>query len=354
MKSPNNFLNQTKESSKRDIPSDTKGKPASKKTFIANKINYQEDYIDYKYSDNCFLREINASGKESLSISSSMSNKTEPVTFRPYDNPIAQKINYKIIGDLKKNIIPNPSSKSINYVIGSRTPDKTKRIPKNINNKEINIQKEKNNENKKQNKGIKGTTINKKKFSKEKKNNISRISSNNKISNNNINNTSSSKVSNNMKNVIRDVIFRSIQKKKQNADNTKQKSDNINKVSNNKNETMNNNISLRGNDFGNNTIISSGDYGSLFSAIKQTTDNVNTLTQTISGLSSTINAHIKSQEERNKKIDNFIDSQVEMNSYLKSNHEAMKKLLETKGIIIENEKESSDKKKVVPVSSKKK
>ena len=107
-----------------------------------------------------------------------MSNKTEPVTFRPYDNPIAQKINYKIIGDLKKNIIPNPSSKSINYVIGSRTPDKTKRIPKNINNKEINIQKEKNNENKKQNKGIKGTTINKKKFSKEKKKNISRISRN--------------------------------------------------------------------------------------------------------------------------------------------------------------------------------
>ena len=143
-----------------------------------------------------------------------------------------------------------------------------------------------------------------------------------------------------------------------------------------------NNISLRGNDSGNNTIISSGDYGSLFSAIKQTTDNVNTLTQTISGLSSTVtdltskvtdltstvtdltttvtdltstvNAHIESQEERNKKIDNFIDSQVEMNkkidifidsqvemnSYLKSNNEAMKKLLATKGIIIENEKES--------------
>ena len=92
MKRPNNFLNQTKESSKRDIPSDTKGKTASRKTFIANNISYQEDYIDYKYGDNCFLREINASGKESLSISSSMSNKTEPVTFRPYNNPIAQKI----------------------------------------------------------------------------------------------------------------------------------------------------------------------------------------------------------------------------------------------------------------------
>ena len=79
---------------------------------------------------------------------------------------------------MKNNIIPNKNDKSINYVIGSRTPDKIKKIPKNIKNKEINIQKEKNNENKKQNKGIKGTTINKKKFSKEKKNNISRISRN--------------------------------------------------------------------------------------------------------------------------------------------------------------------------------
>ena len=111
----------------------------------------------------------------------------------------AQKINYKIIGDLKNNIIPNPSSKSINYSYDNRTQDKIKRVPNKINNnKEINIQKEKINENKKQNKGIKGTTINKKKFSKEKKNNISRIPSENKISNNNINNTSS-KVSNNMK-----------------------------------------------------------------------------------------------------------------------------------------------------------
>ena len=222
MKRPYNFLNQTKESSNKEMPSNTKGKPASKKTFIANKISYQEDYIDYKYSDNCFLREINASGKESLSISSSMSNKTEPVTFRPYNNPIAQKINYKIIGDLKNNIIPNKSDKIINYSYDNRTKDKIKRVPNKINNnKEINIQKEKINENKKQNKGIKGTTINKKKYSKEKKNNISRIPSENKISNNNINNTSS-KVSNNMKNI--------------------------------------NNISLRGNDSGNNTIISPGDY----------------------------------------------------------------------------------------------
>ena len=355
MKRPNNFLNQTKESSKRDIPSDTKGKTASRKTFIANNISYQEDYIDYKYGDNCFLREINASGKESLSISSSMSNKTEPVTFRPYDNPIAQKINYKIIGDLKKNIIPNPSSKSINYVIGSRTPDKTKRIPKNINNKEINIQKEKNNENKKQNKGIKGTTINKKKYSKEKKNNISRIPSENKISNNNINNTSS-KVSNNMKNVIRDVIFRSIQKKKQNADNTKQKSDNINKVSNNKNETMNNNISLRGNDSGNNTIISPGDYDLLFAEIKQTSDNIKNLAQAISALSSTVKKHIKSQEKRDKKTDDFIDPQAKMHSYFKRNYEAMKKFFSTNEIIIESENESEEiveNKEVVPFSPKK-
>ena len=317
MKRPNNYLNQTKESSKRDIPSDTKGKTASRKTFIANNISYQEDYIDYKYSDNCFLREINASGKESLSISSSMSNKTEPVTFRPYNNPIAQKINYKIIGDLKKNIIPNPSSKSINYVIGSRTPDKTKRIPKNINNKEINIQKEKNNENKKQNKGIKGTTINKKKYSKEKKNNISRIPSENKISNNNINNTSS-KVSNNMKNI--------------------------------------NNISLRGNDSGNNTIISPGDYDLLFSEIKQTSDNIKNLAQAISAMSSTVKKHIKSQEKRDKKIDDFIDSQAKMHSYFKRNYEAMKKFLSTNEIIIESENESEEiieNKEVVPFSPKK-
>ena len=117
-----------------------------------------------------------------------------------------------------------------------------------------------------------------------------------------------------------------------------------------------NNISLRGNDSGNNTIISPGDYDLLFSKIKQTSDNIKNLTQAISALSSTVKEHLKSQEKRDKKIDDFIDSQAKMHSYFKRNYEAMKKFLSTNEIIIESENESEEiieNKEVVPFSPKK-
>ena len=117
-----------------------------------------------------------------------------------------------------------------------------------------------------------------------------------------------------------------------------------------------NNISLRGNDSGNNTIISPGDYDLLFSKIKKTSDNIKNLTQAISALSSTVKKNIKSQEKRDKKIDDFIDSQAKMHSYFKRNYEAMKKFLSTNEIIIESENESEEiieNKEVVPFSPKK-
>ena len=116
-----------------------------------------------------------------------------------------------------------------------------------------------------------------------------------------------------------------------------------------------NNISLRGND-SRNYYISPGDYDLLFSVIKQTSDNIKNLTQAISALSSTVKKHIKSQEKRDKKIDDFIDSQAKMHSYFKRNYEAMKKFLSTNEIIIESENESEeiiDNKEFVPFSPKK-
>ena len=76
----------------------------------------------------------------------------------------------------------------------------------------------------------------------------------------------------------------------------------------------------------------------------------------ISALSSTVKKHIKSQEKRDKKIDDFIDSQAKMHSYFKRNYEAMKKFLSTNEIIIESENESEeiiDNKEFVPFSPKK-
>ena len=94
----------------------------------------------------------------------------------------------------------------------------------------------------------------------------------------------------------------------------------------------------------------------LFSEIKQTSDNIKNLAQAISALSSTVKKNIKSQEKRDKKIDDPTDSQAKTNSYFKRNYEAMKKFLSTNEIIIESENESEEiieNKEVVPFSPKK-